>query len=70
MGREKDALWYDLIDFSNVQVLILEWTHGNSDEFEGIDIPIYLCSTPAETLAHRRERNRDGKRIPHLQQWY
>ncbi len=61
MGREKDALWYDLIDFSNVQVLILEWTHGNSDEFEGIDIPIYLCSTPAETLAHRRERNRDGK---------
>ena len=61
MGREAPELWYDKVDFSTIQVLILEWTHGNSDFFEGVDIPILLNSTPAETLAHRRARNRDGK---------
>ena len=61
MGREGVELWYEKVDFSAVQVLILEWTHGNSDFFEGVDIPVLLNSTPAETLAHRRARNRDGK---------
>ena len=40
--------------------MIIEWTHGNSDHYAGVDIPILLNSTPAETLAHRRARNRDG----------
>ena len=61
MGRETTELWYDLIDFTETGVLIVEWTHGNSDELEGVDFPILLNSTPAETLAHRRARNRDGK---------
>ena len=61
MGRETTELWYDRVDFSGTRVLILEWTHGNSDELEGVDIPVLLNSTPAETLAHRRARNRDGK---------
>ncbi len=61
MGRETSELWYDKVDFSAVRVLIVEWTHGNSDCLEGIDIPILLNSTPEETLAHRRARNRDGK---------
>ncbi|MBQ9299393.1 MAG: adenylylsulfate kinase [Clostridia bacterium] len=61
MGRETTELWYDKVDFSKTQVLIVEWTHGNSDFIEGVDIPILLNSTPAETLAHRRARNRDGK---------
>lgn len=61
MGRETAELWYDLVDFSDKQVLIIEWTHGNSDYLQGVDIPILLNSTPAETLAHRRARNRDGK---------
>lgn len=60
MGRTETALWYDPVDFSNVDVLMLEWTHGNNDNLRGIDIPILLGSTPAETLAHRIERNRDG----------
>ena len=46
---------------SQVRVLVIEWTHGNSDFIEGVDIPVLLNSTPAETLAHRRARNRDGK---------
>lgn len=61
LGRTDNALWYDCIDFSEKEVLILEWTHGNSDAFQGVDIPIFLNSTPQETLAHRRARNRDGK---------
>ena len=61
MGREPGELWYDRVDFSEIRVLIVEWTHGNSDYLEGVDIPVLLNSTPAETLAHRRARNRDGK---------
>ena len=61
MGRETTELWYDKVDFSATRVLIVEWTHANSDYLEGVDIPILLNSTPAETLAHRRARNRDGK---------
>ena len=41
-------------------MLIIEWTHGNSDKYIGVDIPILLNSTPQETLEHRRSRNRDG----------
>lgn len=61
MGRTDSELWYEEIDFTNVKVLVIEWTHGNSDNYEGVDIPILLNSTPEETLAHRRARNRDGK---------
>lgn len=60
MGRKDTELWYEEVDFSKVQVLVIEWTHGNSDNYRGVDIPILLNSTPQETLAHRRERNRDG----------
>lgn len=61
MGRERDELWYERVDMRAVRVLMIEWTHGNSDHLEGVDIPVLLNSTPQETLAHRRARNRDGK---------
>ena len=61
MGRTEDARWYSEVDFKNIHVLILEWTHGNNAALEGIDIPILLNSTPEETRAHRRSRARDGK---------
>lgn len=60
MGREPGELWYERVDLRDVQVLVVEWTHGNSQHVEGVDIPILLNSTPAETLAHRRSRARDG----------
>ena len=59
MGRKVGDLWYDLVDFSNTKVLVIEWTHGNNNHLKGIDIPILLHSTPEETLASRIERNRD-----------
>jgi alpha-galactosidase len=61
MGRDEASLWYDEVDLSSKQVLIVEWTHGNSDYMSQVDIPILLNSTPQETLEHRRSRNRDGK---------
>ncbi|MBN2665023.1 MAG: hypothetical protein JXR67_00820 [Bacteroidales bacterium] len=60
MGREETELWYDPIDFTGKNILIIEWTHGNSHNLQGVDIPILLNSTPQETLEHRKSRNRDG----------
>ncbi len=61
MGRTETELWYEKVDFRDINILIIEWTHGNSDYLEGVDIPVLLNSTPEETLEHRRLRNRDGK---------
>lgn len=60
MGREETELYYEAVDFSDKKVMIIEWTHGNSHNLHGVDIPILLNSTPQETLEHRRARNRDG----------
>ena len=60
MGRDETELWYDLVDFSDRNVMVIEWTHGNNHNIQGVDIPILLNSTPQETLEHRRSRNRDG----------
>ena len=46
-------------DFSNKDIMILEWTHANSDFVKGVDIPIFLESTVEETLEYRLQRNRD-----------
>lgn len=59
MGREEASTRYEAVDFSDKSVLVIEWTHGNSYHIGGVDIPVCLYSTPAETLAHRRARNRD-----------
>ncbi len=60
MGRVEGDLWYDEVDLSGVNVLVIEWTHGNNALLKGVDVPILLNSTPEETLAHRRARARDG----------
>lgn len=61
MGRNECDLWYEKINFSEISVLVIEWTHGNSDNYEGVDIPVLLNSTPEETLIYRKIRNRDGQ---------
>lgn len=61
MGRKEEDRWYDLVDVRNIEVLLLEWTHGNNENINGIDVPILLNSTPEETREHRRLRARDGK---------
>lgn len=61
MGRSEEERYYDEIDFSNINILIIEWTHGGNSNIKGIDIPILLNSTPEETKQHRKNRARDGK---------
>ncbi|WFR59047.1 adenylylsulfate kinase [Anaerocolumna sp. AGMB13025] len=58
MGREETDLWYEEVDFADKDVMILEWTHGNNHNLQGIDFPIMLNSTPKETLEQRKSRNR------------
>lgn len=60
MGKKEDEVWYEDKDFSKVKVLIIEWTHGNSEYIRGVDIPVYLKSTPEETLEIRKARNRNA----------
>ena len=60
MGRDETSLWYDAKDFSNTKIIVLEWTHGLSDELSQIDLPILLNSTPEETLEFRKARGRDA----------
>lgn len=59
MGRTPDDIWYDLRDVSDTDILILEWTHGNSACLQGVDVSVVLISTPEETLENRKKRNRD-----------
>ncbi len=61
MGRTEWDLWYEKVDFGGISILVIEWTHGNSDNYEGVDIPVLLNSTPEETLIYRMIRNRDGQ---------
>lgn len=60
MGREETELWYECADFKGTHILLIEWTHGNSDYYKGVDFPVLLDSTPEETLAYRKARNRDS----------
>lgn len=59
MGRTPDDIWYDRMDVSDTDILILEWTHGNSTYLHGVDVSVVLISTPEETLENRKKRNRD-----------
>ena len=59
MGRKESERWYEEVDFSGINVLMLEWTHGNNENLKYIDIPLLLNSTPEETKAYRVFRARD-----------
>ena len=59
MGRTPDDIWYDRRAVSDTDILILEWTHGNSTYLHGVDVSVVLISTPEETLENRKKRNRD-----------
>ncbi|MEE1304112.1 MAG: alpha-galactosidase [Agathobacter sp.] len=59
MGREEGEISYEDTDFHNIQILLIEWTHGGSEFLSGVDLPIYIDSTPEGTLEKRLKRNRD-----------
>lgn len=42
-------------------MLVSSWTHGNSDWYEGVDIPSTAQQHARGNPAHRQARNRDGR---------
>lgn len=60
MGRIEDDIKLESVNFSKTQILFIEWAHGNNPQIKGIDFPIFLYSSPEETLAHRLSRSRDN----------
>lgn len=59
MGREDGEIWFSDKDFTGISVLILEWTHGGSPYLHGVDIPVYVESSPEIARKRRIRRGRD-----------
>ena len=59
LGREDGEISSEETDFSGISVLLLEWTHGGSDDLHGVDLSVFLESSPEETKERRIRRNRD-----------
>ncbi len=66
MGRTENDIYLEKMDFTDKQVLLIEWTHGNNPLLMGVDYPVFLYSSPAETLEHRKNRARDSNTETHL----
>ena len=60
MGREDGEIFSKETSFEGIRVLIVEWTHGGSEYLEGVDLPVFLESSPEETRERRIRRNRDA----------
>ncbi len=59
MGREDGEISSEETDFAGIPVMLVEWTHGGSEYLKGVDIPVFLESSPEETKERRIRRNRD-----------
>ena len=59
MGREDGDISSEETDFAGIPVMLVEWTHGGSKYLKGVDIPVFLESSPEETKERRIRRNRD-----------
>ena len=59
MGREDGDISSEETDFAGIPVMLVEWTHGGSEYLKGVDIPVFLESSPEETRERRIRRNRD-----------
>ena len=59
LEREDGEISSEETDFSGTSVLLLEWTHGGSDDLHGVDLSVFLESSPEETKERRIRRNRD-----------
>lgn len=63
MGREDGEIFSEETSFEGIRVLIVEWTHGGSEYLEGVDLPVFLESSPEETRERRIRRNRDANAV-------
>lgn len=59
LEREDGEISSEETDFSGTSVLLLEWTHGDSDDLHGVDLSVFLESSPEETKEWHIRRNCD-----------
>ena len=59
LGRKEGVLHYEETDLEDIDVVILEWTHGGNPVLTGIDWKIFLEGTPEQTVTYRCSRNKD-----------
>lgn len=60
LGDGEADFHYEVGDFSHKQVLLIEWTHAGNPTLKGIDINLFLYSSPEETLERRKRRGRNA----------
>jgi len=59
MNNGPDEIWYEEVDFYNIDIMFIEWVHASHQLLEGIDLWIMLDGTPQDTVAHRAMRKRE-----------
>ena len=59
LERKDGEISSEETDFSGISVLLLEWTHEGSGDLHGVDLSVFLESSPEETKERRIRRNRD-----------
>lgn len=59
MGRTDGDISYEETDITGIDVMLLEWTHGGSDDLIGVDVPIYIEVSPEVARERRIKRGRD-----------
>lgn len=60
LGDGEADFHYEMGDFSRKQGLLIEWTHAGNPALTGIDINLFLYSSPEETLERRKRRARNA----------
>ena len=56
LERKDGEISSEETDFSGISVLLLEWTHGGSDDLHGVDLSVFLESSPEETKEREQLR--------------
>ena len=60
LGNEEADFHYDTGNFADKKVLLLEWTHAGNPTLQGIDLNLFLYSSPEDTLERRKRRARNA----------
>lgn len=60
LGTEEADFHYEMGNFADKKVLLLEWTHAGNSVLRGIDLNIFLYSSPEDTLERRKRRARNA----------
>ena len=60
LGDGEADFHYETGNFADKKILLLEWTHAGNPALHGIDINLFLHSSPEETLARRKRRARNA----------